>query len=80
MAGSCATGNAGRTAISSEPAPPRVVAFFGPDGAGKSTLLGLVEAGLGAHGVLHCRTYYFAPGFLKRYRPKGEPVCNHESP
>lgn len=49
----------------------KVVAFLGPDGAGKSTVLGLVQAELANRGSE--LTYrYFAPGFLKRYRPKGD--------
>jgi len=48
----------------------RLIVFLGPDGAGKSTLLALVEAELTTRST-YCRSYYFAPGFLKRYRPKG---------
>lgn len=49
----------------------KVIAFLGPDGAGKSTVLDLVQEKLSLRGVDF--TYrYFAPGFLKRYRPKGD--------
>lgn len=48
----------------------KTVVFLGPDGAGKSTLIGLVERDLKMQG-LDFATYYFAPGFLKRYRPSG---------
>lgn len=51
----------------------RTVAFLGPDGAGKTTLLSLVEDKLTARGVDFAR-YYFAPGYLKRYRPSGPPT------
>lgn len=48
----------------------KIVVFLGPDGAGKSTVLDLVLAHLDVRGDEF--TYrYFAPGFLKRYRPKG---------
>lgn len=50
----------------------RTVAFLGPDGAGKTTLLTLVESELAARGVDFAH-YYFAPGYLKRYRPSGTP-------
>lgn len=49
---------------------PKTVVFLGPDGAGKTTLLRLVEEGLATRDVDFAR-YYFAPGFLKRYRPSG---------
>lgn len=49
----------------------KVVAFLGPDGAGKSTVLELVQTQLSAQGVSHCYRY-FAPGYLERYRPKGD--------
>ncbi|MFX0543400.1 hypothetical protein ACEWPM_017065 [Roseovarius sp. S4756] len=52
--------------------PPKTVIFLGPDGAGKTTLLGLVEKQLAAQGLKFAR-YYFAPGYLKRYRPSGTP-------
>jgi thymidylate kinase len=45
-----------------------VIVFLGPDGAGKSTVVAKVQDGLSARG-LSSRTYYFAPGFLRRYRP-----------
>jgi thymidylate kinase len=45
-----------------------VIVFLGPDGAGKSTILAKVQGGLSARG-LRSRAYYFAPGFLRRYRP-----------
>lgn len=51
----------------------RTVAFLGPDGAGKSTLMGLVEYELKQRGVDFAH-YYFAPGYLKRYRPSGPPT------
>jgi len=47
----------------------KIVAFFGPDGAGKSTVLSLVVQDLERRG-LSPKTFYFAPGFLPRYRPK----------
>lgn len=53
----------------------KVVVFLGPDGAGKTTLLNLVEESLAARGVDFAR-YYFAPGFLRRYRPSGTPTVN----
>jgi len=53
--------------------PARTVVFLGPDGAGKTTLLGLVENELAARDVDFAR-YYFAPGYLKRYRPLGTPT------
>lgn len=46
----------------------RSVVFLGPDGAGKTTLLTLIEAELATRNV-DFRRYYFAPGYLKRYRP-----------
>lgn len=46
-----------------------IIVFLGPDGAGKSTVLAGVEAGLKAEGE-DFESYYFAPGYLKRYRPK----------
>lgn len=49
----------------------KVVAFLGPDGAGKSTILGIVQATLTDTRVPFSN-HYFAPGFLKRYRPKGD--------
>lgn len=59
----------------SSDAPGRVVVFLGPDGAGKSTVLELVQARLEARGTDF--TYrHFAPGFLKRYRPKGSGKVN----
>lgn len=50
--------------------PQKTVVFLGPDGAGKTTLLRLVEEELAARNIDFAR-YYFAPGFLKRYRPSG---------
>lgn len=47
----------------------RVVVFLGPDGAGKTTIISLVEDMLVGNNLNFAR-YYFAPGFLKRYRPK----------
>ena len=49
----------------------RVVVFLGPDGAGKSTVLNLVKDRLTESGA-DFHSYYFAPGFLARYRPKGD--------
>lgn len=49
----------------------KIVVFLGPDGAGKSTVMKLVEAKLAEAGVPF-NYYYFAPGFLKRYQPKGD--------
>jgi len=49
----------------------KIVAFLGPDGAGKSTVLDLVQARLTVEGEDFCYRY-FAPGYLKRYRPKGD--------
>ena len=46
----------------------KLVVFLGPDGAGKSTILELVVAGLEAKGE-EPKTFYFAPGYMKRYRP-----------
>ncbi|QPZ90005.1 nucleoside/nucleotide kinase family protein [Thioclava electrotropha] len=51
----------------------RTVVFLGPDGAGKTTLLTLVEQALTEQGIDFAH-YYFAPGFLKRYRPSGTPT------
>ena len=47
-----------------------VVVFLGPDGSGKSTIIDLVEARLKENGLTATR-FYFAPGYLRRYRPKG---------
>ena len=47
---------------------PRSVVFLGPDGAGKTTLMQLTEDLLSAEGIDFAR-YYFAPGYMKRYRP-----------
>ena len=47
----------------------KIIAFLGPDGAGKSTVLELVQQRLTERGENFCYRY-FAPGFLKRYRPK----------
>lgn len=55
--------------IPKKPAPPQLIVFLGPDGAGKSTLLAGVEAAL-TNAAQNWRSYYFAPGFLKRYRPR----------
>lgn len=49
----------------------RVVIFLGPDGAGKSTLITHVAESLKSSNC-NCRTFYFAPGYLKRYRPKSK--------
>jgi thymidylate kinase len=49
----------------------KIIAFLGPDGAGKSTVLDLVQQKLAERGEDFCYRY-FAPGFLKRYRPKGD--------
>ena len=49
----------------------RVISFLGPDGAGKSTILAGVEREL-AQRTQKYKTFYFAPGYLKRYRPKAE--------
>ncbi|MBB5723912.1 thymidylate kinase [Loktanella ponticola] len=60
----------------------KVVAFLGPDGAGKSTVLELLQAQLSAQGTNHCYRY-FAPGYLERYRPKGNKSITtnpHEGP
>jgi thymidylate kinase len=54
---------------------PKTVVFLGPDGAGKTTLLNLVEDGLQSREIDFER-YYFAPGYLKRYRPSGTPTVN----
>lgn len=48
----------------------RVIVFLGPDGAGKSTVLNLVKERLSGQGA-DFHSYYFAPGYLRRYRPKG---------
>ena len=53
--------------------PARSVVFLGPDGAGKTTLITLIEAELAAQNV-DFRRYYFAPGYLKRYRPSDTPT------
>ena len=50
------------------PSSQKCVIFMGPDGAGKTTLMRLVQRGLAESGC-DLKTYYFAPGFLKRYRP-----------
>ncbi|MFD1195243.1 hypothetical protein ACFQ3C_11225 [Seohaeicola saemankumensis] len=49
----------------------KIVAFLGPDGAGKSTMIELVQVRLAEKGI-DFSYHYFAPGFLKRYRPKGD--------
>jgi thymidylate kinase len=49
----------------------KVIVFLGPDGAGKSTVLAGVERGLARHAGKF-KTFYFAPGHLRRYRPKTE--------
>lgn len=49
----------------------KVIAFLGPDGAGKSSVLNLVQKRLTEQRD-DFQYYYFAPGFLKRYRPKGD--------
>lgn len=49
----------------------KIVVFLGPDGAGKSTVLNLVQAQMDSRGAEYAYRY-FAPGFLKRYRPKGD--------
>jgi len=51
--------------------PVRSVVFLGPDGAGKTTLINLVEKRLEARGI-NPKCYYFAPGYLKRYRSTGQ--------
>lgn len=51
----------------------RTVVFLGPDGAGKSTLLSVIEDELTQGGVDFAH-YYFAPGYLKRYRPSDPPT------
>jgi thymidylate kinase len=55
----------------SSDAPGKIVVFLGPDGAGKSTVIDLVQAQLKSHDTDFVYRY-FAPGFLKRYRPKGD--------
>lgn len=45
------------------------VAFLGPDGAGKSTIIEEVKKRIVENGN-SCHAYYFAPGFLRRYRPR----------
>lgn len=54
-----------------KPSSGKIVVFLGPDGSGKSTVMGIVQAAL-----TQSRTafsyHYFAPGFLGRYRPKGD--------
>ena len=50
---------------------PQLVVFLGPDGAGKSTLLAGIEQAL-TQAARPWRSYYFAPGFLKRYRPRAD--------
>jgi thymidylate kinase len=49
----------------------QVVAFLGPDGAGKSTILDIIRVEL-AKRHLDCECRYFAPGYLRRYRPKSD--------
>jgi len=49
----------------------QIVVLLGPDGAGKSTLLSAIEQQLATQDVSF-KSYYFAPGYLKRYRPKGD--------
>lgn len=49
----------------------RVISFLGPDGAGKTTILAGVESEL-AKRSQKFETFYFAPGYLMRYRPKAE--------
>lgn len=53
----------------------KTVALLGPDGAGKTTLLNHLELELIRQEV-DFKRYYFAPGFLKRYRPSGPPIAN----
>jgi len=48
-----------------------IVVFLGPDGAGKTTVLNLIKERL-AEKSADFRSYYFAPGFFPRYRPKVE--------
>jgi thymidylate kinase len=53
----------------------KIVSFLGPDGAGKTTIMALVEHELTAREVDFAH-YYFAPGYLKRYRASGIPTVN----
>lgn len=53
----------------------RLIVFLGTDGAGKSTILSKVESTLVKRGI-DVQTYYFAPGFLRRYRPTSPAVAN----
>ncbi|WP_298491137.1 ATP-binding cassette domain-containing protein [uncultured Maritimibacter sp.] len=53
----------------SSDAKGKTVAILGPDGAGKSTVLDLVQRRLRDEGE-DVAYRYFAPGYLKRYRPK----------
>lgn len=60
----------------------KIVVFLGPDGAGKSTILAAIERQLSARRIVY-KSYYFAPGYLKRYRPKGDGSINtdpHNAP
>lgn len=47
----------------------KIVVILGPDGVGKSTILNLLKAKLDSLGR-DISYRYFAPGYLKRYRPK----------